>query len=94
VFLWRHWRDTEQPVRIADWKPERDGKTITLLDLATQSSGLPRMPTSFKPANSGNPCAHYTPELLYQFLSQHKLSREAGARFEYSNLGMGRSAPH
>src|SRR5690242_7700258 len=29
--------------------PERNSKKITLVDLATQSSGLPRMPTNFKP---------------------------------------------
>lgn len=69
--------------------PERDGRKITLLDLATQSSGLPRMPTNFKPANSSNPYVDYTPELLYQFLSGYQLNRDVGAKFEYSNLGMG-----
>src|SRR2546423_12792648 len=29
--------------------PSRNGKQITLLDLATQSSGLPRMPSHFPP---------------------------------------------
>jgi serine-type D-Ala-D-Ala carboxypeptidase/endopeptidase len=69
--------------------PERDGKKITLLDLATQSSGLPRMPSNFKPANPSNPYADYTPDLLYQFVSGYQLNRDIGAKFEYSNLGMG-----
>lgn len=69
--------------------PERGGKKITLQDLATQSSGLPRMPTNFKPANPDNPYADYTPELLYAFLSGYQLTREIGAQFEYSNLGVG-----
>ena len=29
--------------------PERNGKKITLQDLSTQSSGLPRMPSNFTP---------------------------------------------
>jgi serine-type D-Ala-D-Ala carboxypeptidase/endopeptidase len=69
--------------------PESDGKKITLQDLATQSSGLPRMPTNFKPADPENPYADYTPDLLYAFLSGYRLTRDIGAQFEYSNLGVG-----
>jgi CubicO group peptidase (beta-lactamase class C family) len=69
--------------------PERDGKQITLADLATQTSGLPRMPSNFKPANPLNPYADYTPKLLYEFLSGYQLTREIGAKFEYSNFGLG-----
>jgi serine-type D-Ala-D-Ala carboxypeptidase/endopeptidase len=69
--------------------PERDGKKITLQDLATQNSGLPRMPTNFKSANPENPYADYTPALLHAFLSGYRLTREIGAQFEYSNLGVG-----
>lgn len=69
--------------------PERDGKQITLQDLATQRSGLPRMPTNFKPADPENPYVDYTPELLYAFLSGYRLPRDIGAQYEYSNLGVG-----
>ncbi len=69
--------------------PERGEKKITLQDLATQSSGLPRMPTNFKPADLDNPYADYTPALLYAFLSSYQLTRDIGAKFEYSNLGVG-----
>ncbi len=69
--------------------PERNGRKITLQDLATQSSGLPRMPDNFKPKDELNPYADYTPELLYQFLSGYQLTRDIGAQFEYSNLGVG-----
>jgi serine-type D-Ala-D-Ala carboxypeptidase/endopeptidase len=41
--------------------PERNNKKITLQDLSTQSSGLPRMPTNFKPKDETNPYADYTP---------------------------------
>jgi serine-type D-Ala-D-Ala carboxypeptidase/endopeptidase len=69
--------------------PARDGRQITLLDLATQSSGLPRLPTNFAPRNPADPYADYTPEQLYSFLSSYQLPRAPGAKYEYSNLGMG-----
>ncbi len=69
--------------------PKRDGRQITLLDLATQSSGLPRMPTNFKPVDAENPYADYTPVQMYQFLANHTLARGVGEKYEYSNLGVG-----
>jgi CubicO group peptidase (beta-lactamase class C family) len=69
--------------------PSRGGREITLLDLATQRSGLPRMPTNFKPADAENPYADYTIEKMYEFLSSYQLPRDIGAKYEYSNLGVG-----
>ncbi|HET6681210.1 MAG TPA: serine hydrolase [Gemmatimonadaceae bacterium] len=69
--------------------PSRGGRQITLLDLATQSSGLPRMPTNFKPADPSNPYADYSVAQMYAFLSSYTLPRDPGAQYEYSNLGMG-----
>lgn len=69
--------------------PSSDGKQITLLDLADQHSGLPRLPDNMAPADGNNPYADYTVEQLYQFLSGYTLPREVGAKYEYSNLGMG-----
>ena len=69
--------------------PSRNGKQITLLDLATQSSGLPRMPTNFTPRDSLNPYADYTVQQMYTFLSGYQLTRDVGAEYEYSNLGVG-----
>ncbi len=69
--------------------PSLDGKQITLLDLATQRSGLPRLPDNFLPSDGANPYADYTPEKLYQFLSDYTLPRAPGKSYEYSNLGMG-----
>ena len=68
---------------------EFDGKQITLKDLATHSSALPRMPDNFSPANMRNPYIDYTPELMYEFLSGYELKRPIGETVEYSNLGMG-----
>jgi serine-type D-Ala-D-Ala carboxypeptidase/endopeptidase len=69
--------------------PERGGRSITLKDLATHTSGLPRLPTNFAPRDPSNPYADYTVEQLYQFLSTYELTRDIGAEYHYSNLGMG-----
>ena len=69
--------------------PTRNGKQITLLDLATQSSGLPRLPGNMKPADFSNPYADYTVQQLYDFLSSYTLTRDPGEKYEYSNLGVG-----
>ena len=69
--------------------PERGGRTITLVDLSTHTSGLPRMPSNFNPKDPANPYADYTVEQLYQFLSTYQLTRDIGTQFEYSNLGGG-----
>lgn len=69
--------------------PEYDGKKITLLSLATHSSGLPRMPSNFQPGDPWNPYLDYGAEKLYAFLSGYALARDPGSQYEYSNLGMG-----
>lgn len=69
--------------------PERDGKQITLIDLATHTSGLPRLPTNFAPKNMANPYADYSVDDLYAFLSSYQLPRDPRAQYEYSNLGGG-----
>jgi CubicO group peptidase (beta-lactamase class C family) len=69
--------------------PERGGRAITLVDLSTHTSGLPRMPSNFSPKDPANPYADYSVEQLYQFLSSYQLTRDIGSQFEYSNLGGG-----
>ena len=69
--------------------PERGGKQITLIDLATHTSGLPPLPTNFAPKDASNPYADYTVDQLYQFLSGYTLTRDIGSKYEYSNLGGG-----
>lgn len=69
--------------------PARGGRAITLLDLATHRSGLPRLPTNWAPANPHNPYADYTAEKLFEFLANYELPRDVDASFEYSNLGSG-----
>jgi CubicO group peptidase (beta-lactamase class C family) len=68
-------------------KPATD--EVTLVDLATQHSGLPRMPDNFAPANPNNPYADYTAANLYAFLAKQGVGRPAKTDFLYSNLGFG-----
>jgi CubicO group peptidase (beta-lactamase class C family) len=49
--------------------PERNGRKITLADLSTQSSSLPRMPDNFTPKDPDNPYADHTVQQMYDFLS-------------------------
>jgi serine-type D-Ala-D-Ala carboxypeptidase/endopeptidase len=60
---------------------------ISLADLATHRSGLPRMPNNFKPANPRNPYADYSADQLYTWL--RTVQPGPTDRFEYSNAGMG-----
>ena len=60
---------------------------ITLQDLATHTSGLPRLPTNLVITNMDNPYANYSVENLHEFLSGYVLTRDIGSQFEYSNLG-------
>jgi CubicO group peptidase (beta-lactamase class C family) len=69
--------------------PERNGRSITLVDLATHTSGLPPLPTNFSPKDRANPYADYSVEQLYQFLSGYQLTRDIGSQYQYSNLGGG-----
>jgi D-alanyl-D-alanine-carboxypeptidase/D-alanyl-D-alanine-endopeptidase len=69
--------------------PQRDGRQITLQDLATHTSGLPRLPTNLAPRDPANPYADYTARQLYDFLASYNLPREVGETYEYSNLGAG-----
>ncbi|MDJ0909054.1 MAG: serine hydrolase [Woeseiaceae bacterium] len=69
--------------------PTFGGREITLLDLTTHRSALPRMPDNFAPADPANPYADYTVDQMYEFLSGYELGREIGAEAEYSNLGVG-----
>ena len=69
--------------------PSHEGKAITLEQLSTHRSGLPRMPHNIAPAKVADPFADYDAKLLGEFLSSYTLPRTPGDSAEYSNLGAG-----
>jgi D-alanyl-D-alanine-carboxypeptidase/D-alanyl-D-alanine-endopeptidase len=72
-------------VRVPAWGERQ----IELVDLATHTSGLPRLPANWRPTGPANPLAGYTAGQLYDFLSDWVLTREPGSQYEYSNAGFG-----
>jgi CubicO group peptidase (beta-lactamase class C family) len=69
--------------------PARGDRAITLQDLSTHVSGLPRLPNNMKVGDHNNPYADYLAEDLYTFLNHHELTRDPGTVYEYSNLAQG-----
>jgi CubicO group peptidase (beta-lactamase class C family) len=68
--------------------PEHDGHSITLLDLATHTSGLPFMPDILPVIDlSGASAAEHSDAEIYQFLNRYQLKRNPGAEWDYSNIG-------
>lgn len=68
-----------------------DVKNITLAQLATHTSGLPRMPANFDQVvtDPHNPYLQYQRQHLYQALETMKLEAAPGKKVLYSNLGFG-----
>lgn len=69
--------------------PKLNGKEITLLDLTTHHSSLPRLPDNFSPKTMADPYVDYTVKQMYEFLGQAKLTKEIGSEYGYSNFGVG-----
>jgi CubicO group peptidase (beta-lactamase class C family) len=69
--------------------PSSGDRAITLLDLATHRSGLPRLPENLLPKDPANPYADYRADDLKRFLVGYRLPSVPGEHYEYSNLGFG-----
>ncbi|MEK6481526.1 serine hydrolase [Catalinimonas sp. 4WD22] len=69
--------------------PTMGEDVITFGHLTDHTSGLPRMPDNFTPANPQNPFADYTVEQIYTFISTYEPVRAVGAEYEYSNFAQG-----
>ncbi|HEY1929636.1 MAG TPA: serine hydrolase domain-containing protein [Caulobacteraceae bacterium] len=69
--------------------PSRGGKEITLRQLATHTSGLPRDLPNPKAKRLEEAFDNATEAGLYDFLATYQLTRDPGAEWDYSNLGVG-----
>jgi serine-type D-Ala-D-Ala carboxypeptidase/endopeptidase len=71
--------------------PQKNGREITLRNLATHTSGLPRLPDNFDAVSKDeqNPYVSYYATNLYQDLAAVKLAHEPGKTSDYSNYGFG-----
>jgi serine-type D-Ala-D-Ala carboxypeptidase/endopeptidase len=68
------------------------GRPITLADLATQTSGLPRLPPGLLRRSllqRRNPYARFTEADLEQAIPRARLKSSPGERLRYSNFGFG-----
>jgi CubicO group peptidase (beta-lactamase class C family) len=70
--------------------PMHERGPITLGQLVTHRSGLPRLPANLQPIpDPTDPYAHYTVGDLYAFLDGYRPARPPDSAYAYSNLGMG-----
>jgi serine-type D-Ala-D-Ala carboxypeptidase/endopeptidase len=61
--------------------PSFEGRQILMVELAEHTSGLPRVVPRFTPP--------LTADVMWQFVSNYRLTRPPGEQFLYSNLGFG-----
>ena len=66
--------------------PTYNGKKITLLDLSTHTSGLPRWPEGFSTRDTDK-TKDYDREELYEYLTNAEITKEIGSEYSYSNIG-------
>ncbi|GAA5506202.1 serine hydrolase domain-containing protein [Novipirellula caenicola] len=69
--------------------PRWQDRPITVLEIATHRSGLPRLADNMPSLHTANPYSDYTSALAHEFLSSHSLRRAPGDKYEYSNLAFG-----
>jgi serine-type D-Ala-D-Ala carboxypeptidase/endopeptidase len=64
-------------------------REMTLLDLSTHHSGLPRLPTNMRPADLDDPYADFDAEKLLEFIAAYGTGKPEKPGCSYSNLGVG-----
>jgi len=69
--------------------PAHGGREITLANLAAQDSGLPFNADNHTGADWNEQFSSYTAPKMYEFLASYQLAQDPGAKFQYSNIGMG-----
>ncbi len=74
-----------QTIRLPTYK----GREITLIQLATHTSGLSPRPVPPESAIGEDPYGHLTTQDLENFLNHYSLTRAPGTQYEYGDLGFG-----
>jgi D-alanyl-D-alanine-carboxypeptidase/D-alanyl-D-alanine-endopeptidase len=67
--------------------PQRGARPISLLDFATHTSGLPKMPANVIVTDFNNPGAEMTVDQLLKSVGAYELTRDVGTGYEYSDAG-------
>lgn len=67
----------------------RNGKFITVENIATHHSGLPWLPGNFSPSHLDEPYRDYDEVQLKKFFAGFSLARDPGETYEDSTLGIG-----
>ena len=70
--------------------PPRDGREITLLDLATHTSGLPPLPRNLRARailHGADPYRGYDVDRLLRALAATRIRQPPGSSYRYSNFG-------
>ena len=67
---------------------DRNGKAITVKDLATHSAEFPRYPANLV-RDDGEPIKGFSKEQLYQGIELVRIENPIGVRYSYSNFGYG-----
>jgi len=73
----------------ADFVLPADEPPVRLSQLASHTSGLPRLPDNFDGSNPTNPYAAYGQKELYDYLADYVLNGTPGETYAYSNLAAG-----
>jgi serine-type D-Ala-D-Ala carboxypeptidase/endopeptidase len=68
--------------------PSFNGREITIVDIVTHTSGLPVVPSNYRPPDINNPYAAATERDLLDALAATRLTRAPGSKWEYSNFAM------
>lgn len=68
--------------------PSYHGKDITIRDLLTHTSQLPKDPPDYSNLlHDSNPCKYMTFDSIYSYLKDVKLNTKPGSSYYYSNIG-------
>lgn len=74
--------------RTVKFPTDKNGKVITVKDIATHSAEFPRYPDNLV-RTDGEPIQGFSKQQLYQGIELVRINTPAGVRYSYSNFGYG-----